>query len=110
METTDKRKIDIDELKRHRKEYKEQMEEEDFGFRRRIQDMYDSYGQIGEGNLRLKMMMDESIQTVSFQRQQMYDRSEEYINTLDRKIRELEHDAEEASMKKRKETEENTYS
>lgn len=102
MERTD---IDIDELKKHRKEFKEQTEEDDVSLQIRIEQSIEDCASLGPEPSRLRMMMEECVHQMQMERQQLAELSIEHLDQVDRKIRMLEEEREE-NLRKMKMAEE----
>ena len=94
--------IELDELKRIRKEFQEQLEEDENSLTQRIREMTDNYSQI-RGNGRLRIMIEESMQFMHFHQRRVSDLGSEYVQTLNRRIKQLESERDEALFRKTEE-------
>lgn len=100
MERDEKKEIMLERLKKCRKDVQEHANDEELGFQKCMQLKQEGYASIRQGNTRLKMMMEESIQNMYKRRHQSLLLRDEYLEQLDRRIRKLE-----AEMEDEKENE-----
>jgi|UniRef100_I5AQ35 predicted transcriptional regulator len=101
MERKDTKDIDLDELKRQRKAFKEQTEEEDLNLQTRIQKTIDGCEMLGVRNTRLRMMLEDSVHEMRRQRQRLLSSRDDFLDHMDRRIRTLEDEKEELRRKER---------
>ncbi len=95
--------MDIDEWKKHRKEFKEQTEADDRSLQIRIAQTIEDCASLGPKPSRLRMMMEECVHQMQVERQRLAELSNEHLDQLDRKIRMLEEEHEENLRKKAEE-------
>ncbi len=101
MEQKNESHVDLDDLKRHRKIFKEQLEEDDYGLQIRIQKAMDDYELIGSQPTRLGMLLEESVHQLRMQRQQLWDLGSDHLYQMDKKIRLLEEEQDEKRREKK---------
>ncbi len=102
MDNKGKKSQDINALKKHRREFLQRTEEDDLSLQRRIQEMCNRSEQITVGNVQLKWLMEESIQELRFQKQNIANQRDEYLRELDRKIKTMEKEKEDALWEEKK--------
>ena len=90
MDKQKKLRMDIDELKRIRKDFLSQTEDHDFQLQQRTQEVLACRELFLDDSVQLQMILEESIQEMQVQRQHIAMLRENYLDDLTQEIKKLE--------------------
>ncbi len=101
MDEKKKRQLDLDELKRIRKDFLSQTEDHDFQLQQRTQEVIACRELFRGDSVQLQMILEESIQQMQVQRQHIAELRENYLDDLTREIRKIEKTEEDTMWEKK---------